>query len=161
MVTIRSLQKGDQCAVMALAREVEPFFGRMAGVSEFEDGIRACLENGNGLCCEGPDGLEGVIITDKNTNAIEWFVVGSRSRGKGRGRLLLEGALSQLDRERDLTVQTFASHVPEGMAARSLYMKMGFTDFRDAGKNPAGVDTVLMVRKGWAKGSFEDEVINE
>jgi hypothetical protein len=32
-------------------------------------------------------------------------------------------------------------------AARKIYMKFGFKDNKDGGKNPAGIDTVIMKRE--------------
>lgn len=152
---IRLLEKRDYAHILDLAREVEPLFGKMAGEKAFDDGIEACVKSRSGLCCEGPGGVEGILILDRVGNAIEWFVVSERSRGKGLGKRLLGEALDRLDAERDVMVQTFAPHVPEGMAARALYMKMGFSDVQSAGKNPAGVDTVMMRKRGsGSRGEF-------
>jgi hypothetical protein len=37
--------------------------------------------------------------------------------------------------------------VAEGLSARRLYLKNGFVDLNPAGKNPAGIETAIMVRK--------------
>ena len=58
-----------------------------------------------------------------------------------------EKVIGELDSCRDMIVQTFAPGVPEGEAARRLYMKYGFADRRDGGLNPAGIPTVIMVRE--------------
>jgi hypothetical protein len=34
--------------------------------------------------------------------------------------------------------------VKAGEAARKIYLKFGFRDYKDGGKNPAGIDTVIM-----------------
>lgn len=60
---------------------------------------------------------------------------------------MLEKVIVELDPGREMTVQTFAPGVPEGEAARRLYMKYGFADREDGGLNPAGIRTVIMVRE--------------
>jgi len=57
---------------------------------------------------------------------------------------LLRFAIAQLDRSRDIEVQTFDQTVPAGAAARVLYRRLGFIDARPAGANPAGIATVIM-----------------
>jgi len=47
----------------------------------------------------------------------------------------------------DIFVQTFAPVLEAGKPARHIYEKCGFADLKEAGKNPAGLDTVIMVRK--------------
>ena len=41
-------------------------------------------------------------------------------------------------------VQTFDKSVPQGRAARRLYLDFGFADHHPGGPNPAGIDTVVM-----------------
>jgi len=41
-------------------------------------------------------------------------------------------------------LQAFYLSVPEGTAARRLYLESGFADLKDGGPNPAGIPTVIM-----------------
>lgn len=132
---------------IALAREVEPLFGPMADDTGFRGALLGALTNGDALCVYGGDGkVQGGVILNLAQNGIAWLAVAGDSRGKGLGRALLEAALDGLNPNREIIVQTFAAEVPEGAAARRLYLNFGFADREPGGPNPAGVPTVFMVR---------------
>ena len=46
-----------------------------------------------------------------------------------------------------MKVQTFSKGVEAGTPARNLYQAFGFEDHKNMGKNPAGIETVLMIKK--------------
>jgi hypothetical protein len=56
----------------------------------------------------------------------------------------VKAALDCLDSTRPVVVQTFAADAAGGEAARKLYMRFGFKDYKSAGANPAGIDTIIM-----------------
>ena len=113
---------------------------------DFRNGIVHCIANSSALCAQNDDNeTEGIIAFDKSQNEICWLAARKKGRSKGYGQQLLEAALGYLDRRRPVTAQTFAPNVSGGEAARQLYLRLGFVDHQAAGKNPAGVDTVIMV----------------
>jgi len=69
----------------------------------------------------------GFICFSRTENAITWFAVSEKHRGKGAGKRLLKTALRQLDTNKDIIVTTFTADYPQGTAARTLYQKFGFT----------------------------------
>jgi len=69
----------------------------------------------------------GFICFSRMHNAITWFAVSEKHRGKGAGSRLLKAALRQLDTNQDIAVNTFPADYPQGTAARALYKKHGFT----------------------------------
>lgn len=52
--------------------------------------------------------------------------------------------MGSLDDDQPVYVQTFSAAATEGRAARHLYERFGFIDYKEDGKNPAGIDTVIM-----------------
>ena len=56
------------------------------------------------------------------------LAVSPEHRGKGFASALLEKALSELDRTRDITVSTFREDDAKGKAPRALYRKYGFRE---------------------------------
>ena len=143
---IRFITDNDINTWLELSKEVEPLFGEMAASEDFKNGITHCISASSALCVENKKcEIEGIVAFDKAANEICWLAVRNRARSKGYGRQLLDAALGHLDRSRPVIVQTFAPNVKEGEAARQLYLRHGFADLKDAGKNPAGVDTVIMV----------------
>jgi GNAT superfamily N-acetyltransferase len=144
MITYLNIE--DKASVLLLALQVEHLFGKMTGVEEFQQALEQCLTTKNVIGYRKNTEVYGAGIIDKQRNEIAWFVVDTKQRGSGIGTQILERILSELDRKKDIVVQTFADHIPEGEAARTLYKKFGFLDHADGGLNPAGIPTVIMVK---------------
>ena len=139
----------DFDAFLSLAREVEHLFGPMADEESFQEALRQAISNRSVFCIRsGQDGndqtLIGGVVISTDLNEISWLAVSKSHRGHGYGRALLGTAISKLNRQADILVQTFDDSVPEGKAARKLYLEFGFTDYEEAGLNPAGIPTVIM-----------------
>lgn len=86
-------------------------------------------------------------LIDKEENSIEWLAVSDHLKRQGIGRILVEYAINELESKRDMKVQTFSKGVEAGTPARNLYQAFGFEDHKNMGKNPAGIETVLMIKK--------------
>lgn len=130
---------------LELAKEVEALFGEMADVVEFKEAIKECIALSSALCITCADNdIAGIVAINKDKNEVEWLAVKNKYRGKGYGFKLLEAAIEQLDKAKPIYVQTFSSHVELGQPARKLYLNFGFKDYKDGGKNPAGIDTTVM-----------------
>jgi GNAT superfamily N-acetyltransferase len=145
---VRSLEIADYDTWVALGREVEHLFGPMADSEEFREGIRECIQRRDAYGVEDADGqLVGIIALERENNEILWLAVKEKCRGNGYGELLVRKGVEELEHNGDISVQTFAVHEGYGRGARVLYERSGFVDSHRAGKNPAGIDTVLMVRR--------------
>jgi GNAT superfamily N-acetyltransferase len=131
-----------------LAREVEPLFGPMADEIDFQEALRKAISLKTAFCIyseiNGNNKLIGGVVISKETNEIAWLAVMNKFRGKGYGRKLIEFAISKLNQQKNIFVQTFDGTVSAGKTARNLYFDFGFTDLKDGGLNPAGVPTVIM-----------------
>lgn len=147
MAVVDFVTMDDTEAWLALAREVEPLFGPMAGEEGFITAVKEIIAAKKAFCIHDREGLAGVIAVSGEGNEIEWLAVAARARGKGYGRELLAFALGKCDPGRPVTVQTFDDSCAEGAAARKLYADAGFVEVEKAGPNPAGVPTVIMRRR--------------
>lgn len=144
-IMIRIVTKDDLNAWIELAKEVEPLFGEMVGNESFINGIKDCISNSSAFCVINTNNyIEGIIAINKALNEISWLAVKEKCRGQGYGYKLIKTALNKLDSRKPIYVQTFSSDVKAGEAARKVYMKFGFKDYKNGGKNPAGIDTVIM-----------------
>lgn len=142
---IRFVVNEDFNSWLELAKEVEPLFGEMVENEDFKKAIKECISNLSAFCAVNTDNdIEGIIAIDKSVNEISWLAVRKRSRGKGYSYQLLKAAIHCLDNSKPIFVQTFSSDSKAGVAARRLYMQFGFKDYKHCGKNPAGIDTIIM-----------------
>lgn len=83
--------------------------------------------------------LLGAIGFSRTNNRISWFAVFERHRRRGIGKRLLQTALRQLDRTKEITVETFHSECLPGLPARALYQSAGFAEkevYHDENGNP-------------------------
>ena len=115
----------------------------------FQTALRQAISNKTAFCIRSKNSdrdqvLKGGIVISKELNEILWFAVSGIYRGKGLGKALLEFAISKLNQQKSIVVQTFDESVSEGKAARQLYYNAGFTDFQKGTLNPAGLPTVIM-----------------
>jgi len=131
---------------LELAREVEPLFGPMADLPEFQDALAQAIANDTALSSyeQASGTLLGGIVIDPEHNEIAWLAVTAAARGKGIGRTLLDYALKRLDSSRPINVTTFDASCEAGRPARRLYIDCGFKNHRAAGINPAGLPIVEM-----------------
>lgn len=145
---IRLLEDNDYDSWIDLAKEVEPLFGPMTDSEEFQAGIKNCIKSKIAYCIENsPGDIAGIIALDKEKNEILWLAVAQKHRGNKYGDQLVKKAIDELYKNGAIYVQTFASGTNEGQSARHIYEKNGFMDLKDGGKNPAGFETVIMVKK--------------
>ncbi|HOW10601.1 MAG TPA: GNAT family N-acetyltransferase [Bacteroidales bacterium] len=145
---IRLLDLQDYDVWIELAKEVEPLFGPMTDSKEFQNGIKECILNNNAFGYEDEKGnLTGIVALDRANSEIIWLAVAKKHRGKNYGEELVKKAIEELEGNGDIYVQTFSEKVDIGKNARNIYERNGFADLKDAGKNPAGIETVIMIRK--------------
>jgi len=145
---IRLLTPDDFDAWMALAAEVEPLFGPMTTMPAFKEAISYCVKykNAYGISFKN-EILAGIVAFDREKNEIVWLAVSQKYQGKKLGDKLVKKCIEEMADRGDIFVQTFAENIAAGIPARRIYERNGFTDLMKAGKNPAGIDTVIMVKR--------------
>ncbi len=146
---IRLLKEDDIHQWQNIIREVEPLFGSMLDDPTFLPAIKEAIKANIVFGYEDnmKHEIVGVVVVNRETNSIEWLAVSMKQKKGGIGSKLLEKAILELDNTKDITVQTFAQEVEAGIPARKLYQKYDFIDLENAGKNPAGLNTVIMIKK--------------
>ena len=80
------------------------------------------------LCVKKADTVVGVLLLSKKHNMICCLAVAPEYRRNEIASALLEKALAELDRSRDITVTTFRDNDEKGIAPRALYKRYGFTE---------------------------------
>lgn len=97
-------------------------------VCEHERTVLKFMKDQRALCVKDGDKVIGVLLFSKKYNMICCLAVHPDYRNRGIGSKLLETALENLDRTKDITVSTFREDDVKGIAPRSLYKKFGFTE---------------------------------
>ena len=80
------------------------------------------------LYVKNAEKVVGVLLLSKKHNMICCLAVAPEYRRNGIASALLEKALAELDRSRDITVTTFRDNDEKGIAPRALYKRFGFEE---------------------------------
>lgn len=80
------------------------------------------------LCVKDDMKILGVLLFSRGHNMICCLGVSAKYRRCGIASKLLEKALDNLDRTKDITVSTFREEDEKGTAPRALYKKFGFVE---------------------------------
>lgn len=99
-------------------------------LEEHRETVLRFMEKGQALCVRKKGEMMGVLLFSRKRNMICCLAVDPGCRRQGVASALLEKALSEMDRQREITVSTFREEDEKGRAPRALYRKFGF---REAG----------------------------
>ena len=99
-------------------------------MEEHRETVLRFMEKGQALCVRKKGEMMGVLLFSRKRNMICCLAVDPGCRRQGVASALLEKALSEMDRQREITVSTFREGDEKGRAPRALYRKFGF---REAG----------------------------
>ncbi len=116
---------------MRLVRTVKhnfPGLGTEDELKEHEQTVLRFMKEHRALCVKENGSVAGVLLLSKKHNMICCLAVSPEYRRRGIASALLEKALSELDRSRDIMVSTFREDDEKGTAPRALYRKFGFKE---------------------------------
>lgn len=144
--TVRPARPGDLPGFLALAAEVEHWFGPMVAEPRFHRAVGRSIEAGLATVAEDDRGLLGGLLfgtddAEPPLHHLHWLVVAARARGTGLGRALVEDALRRHVRPpATVEVVTFGPDHPGAVTsgARVFYERLGFTPAEPAAPGPEG-----------------------
>ena len=116
---------------MRLVQRVRWNFPGLETEAALEDHRKTVLRfmgENRALCVKDAEKVVGVLLLSKKHNMICCLAVAPEYRRNGIASALLEKALSELDRSRDITVTTFRDNDEKGIDPRALYKQFGFTE---------------------------------
>ena len=142
-MTVVSAEPVDVSGLLALAAEVEDWFGPMVADPDFHATLDRNIRRGTALevRAEKAGLLGGMLIGGTTpTYRINWLVVAARARGHGVGRTLVLHAIRDMRRPCRLDVVTFGDDHPAAVdsGARAFYERLGFVPGDRAPRGPEG-----------------------
>ncbi|WP_350275284.1 GNAT family N-acetyltransferase [Kribbella sp. HUAS MG21] len=151
-LTVEPAQAADVPGMLALAGEVEHWFGPMVEEPGFHRALDEHIADQRALIAY--DAIAGrtqplgaVLFGGESPRyAVHWLVVSERARGRGVGRRLMTDVVARLTDGRGLAagevveVVTFGEDHPGAVAsgARVFYERLGFTPAEPAPNGPEG-----------------------
>jgi ribosomal protein S18 acetylase RimI-like enzyme len=153
-VIVRLAGDQDFPGFLALAAEVEQWFGPMVAEPGFHDAVRGHIRRGAALVAAGTDAartdaagadvLGGLLFGGAApVYRVHWLVVSEQARGQGVGQALMAEAERRFVRGQGagcVEVVTFGVDHPGAAAggARVFYERLGFRPAEDAPPGPEG-----------------------
>ncbi|MFE4977433.1 GNAT family N-acetyltransferase [Kitasatospora sp. NPDC056651] len=145
-MTVRLARPDDLPGFLALAAEVEHWFGPMVAEPGFHRAVRDGVDQGLATVVEDGEGLLGALlfgvgVGGEGPHHLHWLVVAGRARGTGVGRELVGDVLRRHVRgPATVEVVTFGADHPGAVAsgARVFYERLGFTPAEAADPGPEG-----------------------
>ena len=142
---VRLASEQDVPGLLDLARQVEPWFGPMAGDPDFRAALGRHIRRGTAVVAvaAGQAGVLGGLLFSARPPAyhVRWLVVSEHARGQGIGRALIAEAMRRLVTGPGIVdVVTFGADHPGASAsgARVFYQRLGFTPGEPAPPGPEG-----------------------
>lgn len=103
-----------------------PGLETQAGLDEYRATVLKFMDKRQALCVKAGGVIAGVMLFSRGHNMICCLGVSPDYRRRGIASMLMEEALRNLDRRRDISVSTFRAEDEKGPAPRALYEKYGF-----------------------------------
>ena len=116
---------------MKLVEEISwnfPGLETMEGINEYRETLLRFIGKDQALCVRNATEVIGVLLFSRGRNMICCLGVSPKYRRYGIATMLLDAALEQLDRAKEITVSTFREEDEKGAAPRALYKKFGFVE---------------------------------
>ena len=121
----------DIDAWMALVDEVRwnfPGLETQEKLDEHKTTVLKFMSKRQAICVEEGNKITGVMLFSRGHNMICCLAVSPAYRRRHAASLLMEEALRNLDRTREISVSTFRAEDEKGTAPRAFYEKFGFVE---------------------------------
>ena len=95
-------------------------------LNEYQATVLRFMGRRQAICVKDENEIAGVMLFSLNHNMICCLAVSPEYRRRGIASMLMNEALDNLDRTREISVSTFRAEDEKGSAPRALYEKYGF-----------------------------------
>ena len=96
------------------------------GLSDYRETVLKFMKKRQAICVKEDGGIKGVMLFSRGRNMICCLAVSPDFRRRGVASVLMDEALRELDRTKEISVSTFRAEDEKGLAPRALYEKYGF-----------------------------------
>lgn len=99
-------------------------------LKEHRDTVLAFMNKESAICAKIGDMIVGTLLFSKENSMLCFLAVDSEYRRQHIAEKMFSYMLAFMDLEKDVTVTTYREGVPEGIAARKFYKRLGFSEGR-------------------------------
>lgn len=130
------IELGKECDIdnwMYLVNRVKEGFPRLEtkeALDEHRDTVLDFMSKQSAICAKSGNKIVGTLLFSKNHNMICFLAVDAEYRRQHIAEKMVSYMLTYMDPKRAVVVTTYREGVPEGVAARAFYKRLGFVEGR-------------------------------
>ena len=109
-------------------KENFPGLESKGALAEHRNTVLDFMSRDSAICAKSGDQIVGILLFSKDHHALCFLAVDAEYRRQGIAESMVSYMLTWMDAKEDITVTTYREGVPEGMAARAFYKRMGFAE---------------------------------
>lgn len=109
-------------------KEDFPGLETQEALEEHRNTVLEFMRNQSAVCAKEQDRLVGTLLFSKESNMLCFLAVASEYRRRHIAEKMIDYMLTFLNPQKDVVVTTYREGVPEGIAARAFYKRLGFVE---------------------------------
>lgn len=109
-------------------KDIFPGLEIKKAMDEHRNAVLEFISREEALCAEVDGKIVGILLFSKEWNKLCFLAVDSKYRRQHIAFKLVNKMYSYLDPAKDISLETHVEGVPEGVAARCFYKKLGFIE---------------------------------
>lgn len=143
---------GKECDIddwMSLVYRVKENFPGLEtdeALEEHKNTVLAFMRKNSAICAKIKGKIVGTLLFSKENSAICFLAVDSEYRRQHIAQKMVSFMFGFLDSKKDILVTTYREGVPEGIAARAFYKKLGFVEGKLTEEFGSPVQEFVLIR---------------
>lgn len=115
-------------------------------LEEHKNTVLTFMSKESAICAKNRGRIVGTLLFSKEDHMICFLAVDSEYRRQHVAEKMVSYMLGFLDKEKDIVVTTYREGVPEGIAARAFYKRLGFIEGKLTEEFGSPVQEFILVR---------------
>ena len=97
-------------------------------LNEHRNTVLNFMNRNSAICAKEKGKIVGVLLFSSENNELCFLAVATEHRRQHIAEKMLSYMLTKINFQKDISVTTYRDGVPEGIAARAFYKRMGFVE---------------------------------
>ena len=130
-MTIELVMERDIDNWMNLVEKVKDSFPGLEtreALNEHKNTVLDFMDRASAICAKEQGKIVGTLLFSKECNELCFLAVDAEYRRQHIAEKMVSLMMTKMDANKDITVMTYPDGVPEGIAARAFYKRMGFIE---------------------------------
>ena len=118
----------DWMRLVDQVKESFPGLETKAALKEHRNTVLEFMREGSAICAKSEDMIVGTLLFSPERNMLCFLAVDATYRRQHVAERMVSYMLTFMDPQKDVVVTTYREGVPEGIAARAFYKRLGFAE---------------------------------